>query len=86
LILRGEDLRKAVGYSLVPSTQFTVDSIGQDIILSGYGAGHAVGMCQWGAKQLAELGYSYSTILNYYYPGTELQNMALTKPPTPPSP
>jgi stage II sporulation protein D len=86
LVLRGEDLRKAIGYSLVPSTQFTVDSIGQDIILSGYGAGHAVGMCQWGAKQLAELGYSYSTILNYYYPGTELQNMALTKAPTPPSP
>ena len=85
LVLRGEDLRKAIGYSLVPSTQFTVDSVGSDIILSGYGAGHAVGMCQWGAKQLAELGYSYSTILNYYYPGTELQNMALTKPPTPPS-
>src|SRR5262245_14729518 len=85
LVLRGEDLRKAIGYSVVPSTQFTVDSVGSDIILSGYGAGHAVGMCQWGAKQLAELGYSYSTILNYYYPGTELQNMALTKPPTPPS-
>jgi stage II sporulation protein D (peptidoglycan lytic transglycosylase) len=84
LVLRGEDLRKAIGYSLIPSTQFTVDSIGQDIVLSGYGAGHAVGMCQWGAKQLAELGYSYPTILHYYYPGTELQNMALTKPPTPP--
>ncbi|HEY7533734.1 MAG TPA: SpoIID/LytB domain-containing protein, partial [Nitrospiraceae bacterium] len=64
LILRGEDLRKAVGYSVVPSTQFTIDSIGQDVVLSGYGAGHAVGMCQWGAKQLAELGYSYPTILH----------------------
>lgn len=85
MVLRGEDLRKAIGYSVVPSTQFTIDSIGQDIILSGYGAGHAVGMCQWGAKQLAELGYSFSTILHYYYPGTELQNMALTKPPTLPS-
>ena len=59
LILRGEDLRKAVGYSIVPSTQFTIDSIGQDIVLSGYGAGHAVGMCQWGAKELAELGYPF---------------------------
>lgn len=85
LVLRGEDLRKAIGYSIVPSTQFSIDSIGQDIVLSGYGAGHAVGMCQWGAKQLAELGYSFSTILHYYYPGTELQNMALTKPPSPPS-
>jgi stage II sporulation protein D len=85
LILRGEDLRKAVGYSIVPSTQFTIDSIGQDIVLSGYGAGHAVGMCQWGAKELAELGYPFSTILAYYYPGTELQDMSLTKQPIPPT-
>jgi stage II sporulation protein D len=85
LILRGEDLRKAVGYSIVPSTQFTIESVGQDIVLSGYGAGHAVGMCQWGAKELAELGYPFSTILSYYYPGTELQDMSLTKQPIPPT-
>jgi stage II sporulation protein D len=85
LILRGEDLRKAVGYSIVLSTQFTIDSVGREVVLSGYGAGHAVGMCQWGAKELAELGYSFSTILSYYYPGTELQEMSLTKPPIPPT-
>ncbi len=85
LVLRGEELRKAVGYTIIPSTQFAIESIGRDVVLSGYGAGHAVGMCQWGAKELAELGYPFSTILRYYYPGTELQNMMLTKPPTPPS-
>jgi len=85
LILRGEELRKAVGYAIIPSTQFAIESIGQDVVLSGFGAGHAVGMCQWGAKELAELGYPFSTILRYYYPGTELQNMTLAKPPTPPS-
>ncbi len=85
LVLRGEDLRKAVGYTVVPSTQFTIDSVGEHIVLSGYGAGHAVGMCQWGAKELAELGYPFSTILRYYYPETELQDMALTKAPVPPS-
>jgi stage II sporulation protein D len=85
LILRGEELRKAVGYTIIPSTQFAIESIGRDVVLSGYGAGHAVGMCQWGAKELAELGYPFSTILRYYYPGTELQSMALTKPPIPPS-
>jgi stage II sporulation protein D len=84
LILRGEELRKAVGYTIIPSTQFAIESIGRDVVLSGFGAGHAVGMCQWGAKELAELGYPFSTILRYYYPGTELQNMALTKPPIPP--
>ena len=85
LILRGEDLRKAVGYSIVPSTQFTIDAVGNDIVLSGYGAGHAVGMCQWGAKELGELGYPFSTILLYYYPGTELQDMSTTKQPVPPT-
>jgi stage II sporulation protein D len=86
LILRGEDLRKAVGYSVIPSTQFTIESIGADAVLSGYGAGHAVGLCQWGAKELAELGYSFSTILQYYYPGTDLTTVSLTKPPSFPSP
>jgi stage II sporulation protein D len=85
LILRGEDLRKAVGYTVIPSTQFTIDSIGDEVVLSGYGAGHAVGLCQWGAKELAQLGYSYSSILRYYYPGTELKDASLTKaPPIPP--
>lgn len=85
LVLRGEELRKAVGYTIIPSTQFAIESVGRDVVLSGFGAGHAVGMCQWGAKELAELGYPFSTILQYYYPGTELQNMTLTKPPTLPS-
>jgi stage II sporulation protein D len=87
LILRGEELRKAVGYRVVPSTQFTIDSFGDEVVLSGYGAGHAVGLCQWGAKELAELGYSYTSILRYYYPGTELGNASLIQaPPVPPAP
>lgn len=84
LIIRGEDLRKVVGYTVVPSTQFTIESIGDDLVLVGYGAGHAVGLCQWGAKELAELGYSFASILNYYYPGTELRDASLTQ--TPPMP
>lgn len=85
LILRGEELRKAVGYTVVPSTQFAIESFGQDIVLTGYGAGHAVGLCQWGAKELAELGYSFSSILRYYYPGTELQPASQTQTPPVPS-
>ena len=81
LILRGEELRKAVGYTVIPSTQFTIDSIGEEVVLSGYGAGHAVGLCQWGAKELAQLGYSYASILKYYYPGTELQEASVTHQP-----
>ncbi len=73
LVVRGEDIRKAVGYSLIPSTQFDVETIGREVVLSGRGAGHGVGLCQWGAKELAALGYPYQSILNYYFPGTELK-------------
>jgi len=85
LILRGEELRKGVGYTVVPSTQFTIESLGQEVVLAGYGAGHAVGLCQWGAKELAELGYSFASILRYYYPGTELQNASQTHAPPAPT-
>jgi stage II sporulation protein D len=76
LILRGQDLRRIIGYSVVPSTLFQVDTFGRDIVLSGRGNGHAVGLCQWGAKELAERGYPYAAILNYYFPGTDLTRAA----------
>lgn len=73
LILRGEDFRRLIGYSVIPSTQFDVESMGWEIAFSGRGSGHAVGLCQWGAKEMAEHGYPYTTILAYYFPGTELK-------------
>jgi stage II sporulation protein D len=38
--------------------------------LSGKGWGHGVGLSQWGAKALAEQGWSWEKILKHYYPGT----------------
>jgi SpoIID/LytB domain protein len=47
-------------------------------VLKGYtfvggGLGHGVGMSQTGAYHLGELGWSYDRILQFYYPGTQLQ-------------
>lgn len=39
---------------------------------SGSGWGHNVGMSQWGAFAMAEQGYSYRDILNFYYTGITL--------------
>ena len=72
LIVRGQDLRRILGYSKIRSTQFQIAGIGQEVVFTGKGAGHAVGLCQWGAKEMAELGYRYESILQYYYPGTDL--------------
>ena len=41
-----------------------------------YGYGHGVGMSQYGANNLAKLGYDYKEILNYFYTGCTLQNIA----------
>lgn len=80
LVLRGEDLRRLVGYGVIQSTQFEIESIGRTVVLSGRGAGHAVGLCQWGAKEMAGLGYRFDTILHYYFPGTELKPVRVAAP------
>jgi stage II sporulation protein D len=35
--------------------------------MSGTGYGHGVGMCQWGARALAEEGKSPEEIVDYFY-------------------
>ena len=36
-------------------------------IITGTGSGHNLGMSQYGAKAMAELGYTYDEILEFYY-------------------
>lgn len=73
LTLSGDQFRKTVGYGVIKSTQFTVKIAHGEALFSGTGNGHGVGLCQWGAKQRALDGFSYTEILSYYYPGTELR-------------
>lgn len=73
LIVKAEDLRKALGYKILPSTRFTIESFGREIQIRGMGYGHGVGLCQWGAKVMAESGLNFDEILLYYYPGVTLQ-------------
>jgi stage II sporulation protein D len=70
--LRGNDFRRVIGYDTLKSTLFAVAVDGEVARFSGRGYGHGVGMCQWGAKAMAELGASAQQILAFYYPGTTL--------------
>ncbi|MEO6666335.1 MAG: SpoIID/LytB domain-containing protein [Nitrospiria bacterium] len=79
LILKGESLRRIIGYQRVPSMRFDVIEFDVDpatrrlaVRLDGGGWGHGVGLCQWGMKALAERGWSAERILDYYYPGTNV--------------
>lgn len=42
-------------------------------LFTGNGWGHGVGMSQWGAKSMADQGFTYDEILTFYYPGCELK-------------
>ena len=72
LALSGDQFRKAIGYSVIKSTNFTVKVENGEAGFAGLGNGHGVGLCQWGAKQRALDGFGYAEILSYYYPGTDL--------------
>ncbi len=45
---------------------------GTELVVTGHGWGHGVGMSQWGAYGYARHGWSYRRILFHYYPGTKL--------------
>ena len=40
-----------------------------NIMVSGTGNGHNVGMSQWGASAMAKQGFNYVQILQFYYTG-----------------
>jgi stage II sporulation protein D len=73
--ITGVNFRKALGYSVIKSTNFNVRTVGSEVSFSGSGYGHGVGLCQWGSKQRAEEGFSYREILSYYYPGIRLEKI-----------
>lgn len=43
------------------------------VTITGSGYGHGVGMSQYGAKGMAEMGYNYKDILKHYYTGIEVK-------------
>ena len=73
--LRGADFRRMIGYDALKSTLFV--PVAQDGVVrfEGRGWGHGVGLSQFGAKGMADRGYTYPQILEHYYPGTALTTL-----------
>ena len=46
-----------------------------EYIFEGFGWGHGVGMSQWGAKAMADQGFTYEDILTFYYTDTYLETV-----------
>ena len=41
----------------------------EELLFAGMGYGHGVGMSQYGAKGMAEAGFTYKEIIEYYFTG-----------------
>ena len=65
-----ETIRAALGYSNIPSIFFEPELVDGEVVFSGRGLGHGIGLCQWGAKEMARNGSDYRAIISHYYPGT----------------
>jgi len=66
--------------SQLKSTFFDVEENGNKYRFNGRGFGHGVGLSQWGAHGMALDGSSYSDILAFYYPGTNLARQLSDQP------
>ena len=66
----GTQLRQLFGLN---STNFTLETEGDELVFSVYGYGHRVGMSQYGANAMAASGKNYQEILLHYYEGVKIQ-------------
>lgn len=67
--IKGTDMRKIFG---LKSACFEIEEVGEDIVFKVKGAGHGVGMSQYGANYMAKQGKTYKEILKTYYQGTKI--------------
>ncbi len=68
-------LVRRLGWSAVPSNDFIVKKENRESILEGTGQGHGIGLCQSGARAMAEKGAGFRQILSHYYPNTMIVNL-----------
>lgn len=59
------------------STDFTISYDENNVLVVTKGYGHGVGLSQYGANEMAKLGYSYKEILKYYYKDVEIKNISV---------
>src|SRR2546423_1057160 len=79
----GPDVRAVLrpqSHRPLQSTAFQLSVTRQDgqvarLVATGAGAGHGLGLCQWGAVGRARAGQEYRKILTTYFPGTTIERL-----------
>ena len=73
-VVGGPALRLALGSEKVRSMLLSDARVeGGQLVLAGKGFGHGVGMCQWGARLMAEQGKSPEDIVRFYFKDIEIK-------------
>ncbi len=83
VMVNGPDVRQVLRPTtgeLLRSSAFTLTATAAArgitrLVADGRGAGHGVGLCQWGAVGRSRAGHDFQRILAAYYPGAALQRL-----------
>lgn len=74
--LSGSTMQSLFG---LPSTLFDLSVKGKQVVITGYGSGHGLGLSQWGAEAMAARHGNgkdyYKTILTHYFTGTKVEKI-----------
>ena len=73
IAMKGTEVRELLQLN---STHFTISTTDSTITFRTQGYGHGVGMSQYGAKHMAEDGKTFTEILEHYYTGTKVSDLA----------
>jgi stage II sporulation protein D len=74
--ISGNDFRQIFPEKRIKSMCFVAAKKGKNFQIEGRGWGHGVGMCQYGAKGMADRGAPYKKILQYYYRGVSIDTIS----------
>jgi stage II sporulation protein D len=68
IVVKKAFLRRHLGRKEMPSNNFQLTKTSTGFVIRGNGNGHGVGLCQYGALEMAQKGLSYQEILAHYFP------------------
>jgi stage II sporulation protein D len=63
-----DEFCRARHWGSIASLSFKVRFTGAAIVFTGSGLGHGIGLCQYGAMELARASWTWENILRFYYP------------------
>ncbi|MEI1277173.1 SpoIID/LytB domain-containing protein [Leptospira venezuelensis] len=66
---------KTLGWNKTKSNDFKIETSARGFYFKGKGFGHGIGLCQYGAREMAFRGSKSEEILRFYFPGVELRQI-----------